>query len=260
MPINYPYIDRSKSGMAAIGCGVNSDHTWFVRSEGIGKGRSNDSHYLIANEWVAGRIGQFLGLPVPPFVVVQKKSRSTAMFVSYRVEEETTPDDLIPERLYKAFPFECAGTVVFDIFIANSDRHSGNIKVDNPLFPRKFHIIDHERALLGSFNGHGVHQLNQASGRLGITGSSPSHNETHCLISSLCSHKDLMEWVSRIQDIPDWFIGAICEEVYRCPLNRVECDNTKSFLMSRRDTLHELLHSHRDRFENVPRDDWGLFS
>ncbi|MBN2476463.1 MAG: hypothetical protein JXB62_17750 [Pirellulales bacterium] len=119
---------------------------WAIKTKAIGKDNS-DNPYLIANEWIAGSVAQFLGLPVPPFALMRKRDRRTVMFASISFEGETTPRDVEPSVLWAKHPRLCTGILLFDILIANCDRHAGNIKVDNRIAPKKVHVFDHEHAL-----------------------------------------------------------------------------------------------------------------
>lgn len=149
----YPYRSRRRFAHSGRGGGINQDNTWTVRTEAIGKGASDESPYLLANEWISANIAQFLRLPVPPFALVRKRSPSTAMFISYSYDGDEKPDDVNPDALYASQPDICVGITLLDILVANCDRHGGNIKVDKPASPKSVYIFDHESAVLRSREG-----------------------------------------------------------------------------------------------------------
>lgn len=253
----YPYRSRRRFETRGKAGGINADRTYLVKTEAVGKSQWLESPYLIANEWIAGQITQFLCLPVPPFAVVQKKSLATAMFTSYSFEGDSTPDDVDPQILYERFPFECTGIVLFDILIANCDRHGGNLKVDKPGAPRDFYLIDHERALFYIYKGEGIKRLKSREKRLGVTDGSESRDEWHCLVELLDSVDHITCWVKRVQDIPDWFIDEICDAMWKVSVSKQECAAVKEFLKRRRDSIGELIVANEKRFPGIK--NWPLF-
>jgi hypothetical protein len=238
--------------------GINSDTTFDVKTEAFGKSPSDVSPYLIANEWIAANIAWFLRLPIPPFSLLRKKTRATTMFASYSFEGDSKPKNCNPAEVFKAYPKICAGVVVFDILVGNFDRHYRNIKVDRPLSPRWMRIIDHERCLFHVYPKEGIRRLRDIEGRLGITDGSHSGNEWHCLIQHLESVEDIKDWVFRASQIPDWFIEAICWDVWKISINKKEYETVIAFLKRRRDKLGELILDHKTRFDSIPFANWPL--
>ncbi|HUP82152.1 MAG TPA: hypothetical protein VM260_26605, partial [Pirellula sp.] len=108
--------------------GINSDHTFLVNVEFIGKSSNDESPYLLANEYIAARIGYFLGLPIPPFSIVQSRKQDR-MFVSHRFLR-VKAGGINPREFVERHPELSASIVVFDVFVANADRHSGNIRIE----------------------------------------------------------------------------------------------------------------------------------
>jgi hypothetical protein len=129
----YPYRSKRKYSESE---GINVDNTFDIECQAFGKSPSDVSPYLIANEWIAASIAQFLQLPIPPFSIMGRKRPQSRMFASYsfdgvrKNDKKTVPAN--PDALYKAFPDACTGIVLFDILIANFDRHARNIRVDKP--------------------------------------------------------------------------------------------------------------------------------
>lgn len=253
----YSYRSRRRFESIGRGGGVNTEKTFVVKTEAIGKSQWNESPYLLANEWICANIAQFLRLPIPPFVIVRKKSRNTAMFISYSFDGDSKPDDVEPQHLYDKFPDACTGIVVFDILVANCDRNRGNIQVDDPRSPQSFYLFDHERALFYIYKGEGIKRLRSRIDRLGVTDGGDSGDEFHCLVELIDSAESISKWLARIRSIPDWFIDEVCEEMWKVSITRTECDFVKSFLKKRRDEIGPLIDSNRHRFPQVSH--WPLF-
>ncbi len=253
----YPYRSRRRFEAAGRSGRVNEEQTWAVKTEAIGKSQWEESPYLIANEWISANITQFLRLPVPPFAIVRKKRRDTAMFISYSYDGDTKPDDVEPAILYRNFPNECAGVVVFDILIANCDRHGGNMKVDKPSNPKDFYIIDHERSLFYVHEGEGLNRLRSREDRLGIADGPESTDDYHCLLELLDSVEHVRAWAAKVESLPDWFIEDVCEDMWKVSINRRECDCVKDFLKRRRDNIRRLIFDNKSRFPAIRT--WQLF-
>ena len=252
----YPYKSRRTFASLDRGGGINVDRTYAVKTEAVGKSKGEESPYLLANEWISSSIAQFLRLPVPPFAIVQKKSKNTAMFISDSYDGDSTPDDAEPQLLYDNFAKDCTGVVILDILTANCDRHPGNIKVDKPSSPKVFYLIDHERSLFYVHDKDGIGHLKSREDRLGVTDGDNSANEWHCLVDLLDSVEYINQWVGRVLSIPDWFIDDVCEEMWKVSINRHECDYVKEFLKRRRDGLGKLILAHKSRFPKTS--DWPL--
>ena len=86
--------------------GVND--AWILNTESVGRANSDDSSYLIPNEWICGNIAQFLRLPVPPFALMRKPAAGKGMFASLRFGVgDTPPDDVRPEVCVRKHPRLC---------------------------------------------------------------------------------------------------------------------------------------------------------
>ncbi len=247
----YPYVSRTRNKASD---GVNE--SWIVRCEAIGK--SNDENrYTIANEWISANLAQFLQLPVPPFSLLRKRPSSAAMFASYSFQGDSTPADVRPPECYQSHPRLCAGILVFDILIANCDRHRGNIKVDRAENPRRIHIIDHEHALFHVWPDEGIKRLRSFDGRLGITGGSVTGESRHIFLDEIDSTDHFAEWIARVGDIPNWFVEEICTAVVNIGVHKKEIGEVKKFIFKRRDSMGELLKQNHSEFTRIS--EWPLF-
>ena len=250
----YPFRSRRRYASG----GINEEHTWWVKCEAVGKARHKESPYLFANEWIAGNIAQFLRLPIPPFSLLAKRSKSTSMFCSYSFQGDSTPSDVNPQILYQKHPDLCVGILLFDMLVLNCDRHGGNLKVDDPADPKDFFIFDHERALLYIYQDEGVDRLMSRIDRLGITDGSGSGDEWHCIIEEVDSIPLIRKWAGKIAMIPDWFIKDICHEVWKLGIVQEERDAVANFLNIRKIKLCDLISQNKDRFPKIRAADWPL--
>jgi hypothetical protein len=233
--------------------GVND--AWLLTTHSFARENSDVSPYLVPNEWICGNIGRMLGLPVPPFALFRTGKKTKPMFGSLDFRySESPPPDTNPAKCVDRMPRECAGLVVFDIFIANADRHAGNIVVDNPNNPTEIHMFDHDRALFGYVKGQGAARLQKVENRLGVSGGSQSTGNAHCMLEHLSSSDDLSEWCQRIATIPIWQIEDICKS--ECVPSRLR-EAAISFLRSRRNNIGQLIMANKDAFPNIK--DWGLW-
>jgi len=248
----YPFMTR----IPHSGDGANSANTWIVTAQAYGKSANQNSPYLIANEWIAGAIGQFLRLPIPPFALLRSTSVKTVMFCSQSFEGDATPDDTDPVALQARHARLSAGIVVFDILIANRDRGWWNIKVDNAANPKVIRLFDHEKSLFYVQPKQGIDAIRSRVSRLGITQSGASKHDTHCLLKLLKIVDDLSFWIRRIETIPDWFIDDVADEVLRIAITKAERDAVRQFLKERRDNLAQLIYQHRNRFTGI--NQWPL--
>lgn len=172
----YPYESREPYESE----GVNE--AWLVHHISVGKECSDESPYLIPNEWIAGNLAQSLRLPIPPFALTRNDPSHRGMFASLRSgakqfhkqTRESTPKDMLPGPCVQNDPALCAGILHFDIYVANGDRNRSNLKVNDPLNPTEFNIFDHERALFFIEPKQGADRLNKMLSSLGVSRGSPS--------------------------------------------------------------------------------------
>lgn len=228
--------------------GVN-DSCWDVQLSAVGKGRE-ENPYLIANEWIAANIGQFLRLPIPPFSLIQGRDAKTRMFASLSFEGNTSPADVKPNTLWLKHPELCTGIVLFDVLIGNTDRHEKNIKVDNSISPGRLYLFDHDRALMCAVPEQGIEWLEK-------TKNDPLLR-WHCLREVLNTAKHFREWRQRISSIPSWFISDVCEVAKKeCGIRKDEANAAMDFLMHRKDEIDGLVIQNKHLFPNVS--DFGMF-
>jgi hypothetical protein len=186
-----------------------------------------------------------------------KQGTTDGMFVSFKYGSSgVTPDDVNPAECAKHLPQLAAGIVLFDALIANSDRHTSNLKVDSPLQPTEIEVFDHDHALFGAIGGHAQKRMNDVWDRLGTSGGPETGGNVNCLLVELDTCKHFPEWINRIAMIPEWYIRALCDEVVGMSVTRDEADLAFMFLRHRRESLASIVNCHRKSFPKIR--DWGL--
>lgn len=227
--------------------GVNE--SFHVKTRHVGKRNTAEHPYLIANEWIAAEIAWFLRLPVAPHALMMKRDRRTRMFVSLNFDRETRPRDVDAPILWKAKRDLCVGILMFDVLIANVDRHEGNIKADKPDNPSEVHILDHERSLFYCMAKHGTRRLRNYWDDPGIY--------NHCIADCADTCDGFGPWARRIGLIPEDFIDEVCEDVREVGITDRECERVKDFIKHRRDELDAIVLGNKGLFPNI--NDWRLF-
>jgi hypothetical protein len=169
---------------------------------------------------------------------------------------EAIPDDTIPNTVFNNHQNLCTGILLFDILIANPDRHIGNLKVDSAVNPKRVWIIDHERALCGVFKGDSQARLTSLEDRLGISGGSVTGQNRHCLLDVINTSKYIMDWIHRINTIPRWFIHDACMRIIRVGIDSRTARALCRFLDTRKGKVQTLIKNNKSEFTKIF--DWGL--
>jgi hypothetical protein len=237
--------------------GVND--AWIVTSQSFGRTNTDNSPYLIPNELICGNIASFLRLPIPPFALMRGKGRRNKMFASLRFgSEDAPPNDVQPSACVRCNPRLSTGILLLDVLIANSDRHPGNLKVDDPFQPKEICVFDHDRALFGAERGRARKRLEDLSDRLGITGGSATGEQRHCFLDVINRKDHFREWIERIGQIPDWFIEETCSETIGLGVTKTLADAASDFLKHRKIRVGNLIDNNRSEFPSIR--DWGLLT
>ena len=119
---------------------------------------------------------------------------------------------------------------MFDVWIANSDRHDKNAAVDNLVKPTAMQVYDHDCALFGPFAGEGVKRLDAMQTRLGITGGPMTRGNRNIFLSAITTNSDFSVWLDRIRTVPHWFVKSLCDRAdSTMELPRMKLSEQKSF-------------------------------
>ena len=233
--------------------GVNDAYS--VRGNFVARENNPGSPYLIPNEIISGNVAQFLKLPIPPFGLMRQigahKGYKT-MFASMRfTRRDSEPDDFAPEACFECMPDLCTGIILFDILIANEDRHSQNIQTNSATRPTIIRIIDHDRSLLGVFKRNGLQRLKKLEGRLGISGGAVTGGNRHCLIDHVTTTEHFSKWLTRIEAIPDWFIEETCLNITKFGATLHELAEVAQFLKNRKRSIHKIINDNISEFTRI---------
>jgi HipA-like protein len=232
--------------------GQGATGTYYVELAGYAKRNSPEQPYLVANEYVASRIGQLLGLPVPPGAIIEGQQAGERGWVTLAfADSKDRLPPINPSEVVRDLPSLAAGVFVFDLLIANTDRHTGNLSY----LPskRRLDVFDHSHALFGN-------QLSQIPAHLnGLLDDFAVYG--HCLLGLLSRPNDI---IGRVEDaqkrVGEVFLREICREVGAAGVGVDPGEATRlyGFLMHRRDNLRALVDDHRHHFKSIPVDRWGL--
>lgn len=245
----FNYLRRIKAPTV----GVNP--AWWLHHRSLAR-NTEKNKYLFANEWIAANLGWFLRLPIPPFALMEKSGRRFFASLDYG-SKEVAPSDMQPERLCECLPDEAAAIVMFDVLIANWDRHEGNLKVDDRDQPTRVEVFDHDCSLFGSQAGRGCERLQSVTGKLGLTFGVAGTRNVHKLARFIRSSVLFEKWVGRIQSIPNAFIESVCEQAGNAGLTAEEVEVGARFLIYRKDDLRDIVAGNKPFFPKVK--DWLTF-
>ena len=239
--------------IAAVGSqlGIGAADSVNLTVHAIGKANGPNAPYCIANEMVCAELGRFLRLPVPPSGIVTSTAHKP-MYASLNFNlTGTALPPVIPSDCVRVFPHLATGLLLFDILIANSDRHAANLSVDFSVRPPQMNIFDHSHALLGSTEGRAEDRIAAFTGRLGITGGAYTGGPRHCLLDALDTDRHFPTWIERIRALPNFVIEEACADALPFGVTKSEIAAAQNFLKERRDTLSELIEKHQAEFRSI---------
>lgn len=196
----------------------------FCRLDGIAKLAGEDHPHLVANEFIAARLGLLIGVPTVPGVVVRREKEPLG-YVSLRFgrKGEALPR-LKDDRFVRAQPHLAWGVIAFDCWIANRDRHRANLAWSDS----ELHLFDHDRAVLGAPSdtfGQDAHLL-----------------ERHCLAAEIHTVLGRREWCEQISAVRDEPVAAIVHDAVRAgALAQEHEDLVCSFLAYRKKNIGAIL-------------------
>ncbi len=245
---------RIESVGRQLGIGVAQSR--YVYLSAVAKENSaSAAPYCIPNELICGELGRFLRLPVPPVGIVSQV-RGEPLFAS--LDFNLTGNSLPPVNVVNCvnvFPSLSAGLLLFDIWVANCDRHAGNFSVDFYGTPPQMNIFDHSHALFGYAAGQGEIRLTTLRDRLGIswTTNNPvdSGQHRHCLLDAVSDDDHFDFWLNRIRATPDFYIEEICQDAEPYGLTAQEVSTAIDFLKARRDNMKQIISNNQAEFSAI---------
>lgn len=213
---------------------------------GVAKTNSTGRPFLVANEFICNRLAMMLGLPTPPGVITRLDDGQPVFLILKFGRNAETPPPVKPKDVVEDRPHQAAGIVAFDVWVANPDRHSGNLIYSRSGCPLT--MIDHGGALFGA-REPGISALEERRNIVGIGG--------NCLTAHLRTLEGVARWSDRIARLHPDSIEDVCSAAAEHGgLTRDQADQAKDFLLHRQTRVHELVLGSRPLFPNIAQ--WGL--
>jgi hypothetical protein len=156
-----------------------------------------------------------------------------------------------PHAFVAELPSEATGLLLFDILIANSDRHAGNLYLDTSGGTPKAAVFDHSHGLFGYIAGQGAARLQAMKSRLAITGQPPTGGNRHCLLDVVNSDDQFSYWIDRIKALPDFLIEDVCTEAVKYGITSHEAQAAVNFLRYRRSGLRRIIVRNKQEFRGI---------
>ncbi|HEX8393913.1 MAG TPA: HipA family kinase [Longimicrobium sp.] len=204
----------------------------------------------VANEYIGAELAKHIRLPIPPHFCgyIRRTSRKAFCSLDATVGGAKLPA-INPVLACTEEPDLCTGVLIFDIWIANVDRHLRNISYQRERMPHKLTIIDHSRALFyyQNFNS-------RFKGDLGII--RPEDKNPHALLYSLSSPDYFHKWITRVKNVSSEYIKEIVNDAAELGLPATARVYGYDFLLRRRDSIETLIRSNQAAFRGIR--DWGL--
>lgn len=94
---------------------------------GVAKQNSDGAPYAVPHEFICGRLGLLIGLPVPPGVVITTQDGKLAYISLSFGPKGERPPPVNAQHIAEDRPYAAAGIVAFDCWIGNPDRHQENL-------------------------------------------------------------------------------------------------------------------------------------
>jgi hypothetical protein len=201
---------------------------------------------------IAAKIGQFIGLPIPAYAVTYSTDGTTFWFSSiyFNFDKDELPP-VQPDVMWREMPGPLSGVMMFDVLIANADRHDKNLAVDDVMNPRHLRVIDHDQALFGGMTGkpRGIERLTACRDLLGL--SEATGGQTNDFIAEFTESRHFGKWINRISEIPEWFIKDSVNEAKPYGVSSEEAKACIDFLVHRKVNLKRLIMDNRIFFTNI---------
>jgi hypothetical protein len=208
---------------------------------GVAKSSTAQLPYVVANELICASLAKVILLPTPPGFLIDHAGVPHFVSLNFNLAGHDLPP-INPQALVQALPSFAAGVVVFDTWIANMDRHPGNLAFDAA--QNKAQVFDHSHA----FYAQGRPALENLTNALGIGG--------HCLAPHVSDVAHIKFWCERLQRVPDYYIDEVVTSAATVGLPTADVSFCQQFLRDRRVHLYQLLEQHRNSLPSVPAGQW----
>ena len=234
-----------------VGTGV-SNASW-LEIHAVGKRHGVGSKFQIANELFAARLGSLFGLPIPPHALFQlnKGTYPATWFgsIDYRLTGESLPP-VDPSAVFSELPWLATGVVLFDIVIANSDRHEGNLAMDKqPGKAARLNVFDHGHSICGL---EGLPRFARLRSEFGIDEGADEGANRHCLLDELTHDDHFSMWYERIQNTPYHLLTDTANDLEKAEvLSADEAGAMVNFLWGRIQQVRKIVESNKQQFSGI---------
>lgn len=226
-----------------IGAGVSGTREATLR--GVVKTNEPVAPYTVANEYICGRLGVVIGLPVPPGSIARLNDGTLAyvmMRFGHRGDRLPSAD---PAEVVQYRAALAAGVVAFDSWVVNTDRHAGNLAFAPEV---GLSVFDHGHALLGTTDAGAVVHTQTWLDKPVVGG---------CLVPELRDARHLQQWAHRVSVVPDDLVGEVCDTAYRVGVvTRDEAKAATTMLNARKVRIWDDIRKNDVSFTGIT--DWGL--
>jgi hypothetical protein len=219
-----------------------------VDLRGFAKLNSPAGPLCVANEYTCSRLGDRMGLPVPPGAVLRTDTGEKAWVTLSFTASPLPPVN--PRDVVALVPALAAEVVVFDILIANTDRHAGNLAFMRA--DKRLEVFDHSHALMGPGAGAGVTRYHGFAGDLGLAGN-------QCLLPHLTDARHVMAAIEKVEtNLTDQVIRRICGEAKSLGVGLSSSGPLADAIIIRRDNLRDLIQRESHQFRGIPATSWSV--
>ena len=235
---------RYKIWQVGLPVGAGATGAMHVGVAGIAKPNSAALPLVVANEYVCHALARAILLPIPPGFIIDLNSEPHYVSLDFNLAGMALPP-ADAALIATSHPELAAGIVLFDVWVANGDRHTQNIHFDQT--SDRVEIFDHSHV---SFSNEAA-SLAMMANQLAIGG--------HCLASELRSVAGMAFWNERINQVPEFYIRAAVEAAIDIGLPADRVGSSLDFLLQRRPRLLDLMKDNRGAFPRIdPADFDGL--
>jgi hypothetical protein len=224
-------------GVAAGGGGAVSG----VQLHGYIRQNSDDRPFGVVNDFVASTLGAMIGLPVPPITLVELSGGEVGSVTLGFGERGVQPPPADLAALADEYPEDAAGTIVFDQWVCNQDRHDENIAY---LAKRGVSIFDHDAAIIGHKPPVSASD-NLAAGRGAIV-------TNHPLAPYVEDWRLIEGWIAEVRRLSPRSIRRVAERVYDSRLvTAPERDGIVELLTYRARALGAMMENRLSEFTKI---------
>jgi len=253
-----PNLYRVISFDRQVNTGVTD--TYQVTVSAVAKCNSPECPYYLPNEYACSELGRFLRLPIPPCALLFAPGEdATQWFASldFNFLGSSLPP-VEPQYVVEHLLDLASGLLIYDILIANCDRHAGNLSVDALTHPRRLFIFDQSHALFGPLANSAEQRFTELRDRLAVSAGSRTGGSPHCLLNLIPADTYFRKWIDRVREIPDYLIEELCQDCAELGATAAESVAAAAFLKHRRDHMNDMIRNHQAAFSAILQ--WSLWT